>query len=165
LSQEAEEAEARVGTVLNDKWKLERLLGVGGMGAVYASLHRNGARGAVKVLHRSLAKLENVRARFLREGYAANKVDRAGVVKVLDDDVVQGGADEGTAYLVMELLSGQSLGQRARAAPRSSRGRTRTASSTATSSPRTSSSRRTSRVCGASSSSTSGSPASARRSR
>ena len=33
----------RVGTVLHDKWTLERLIGVGGMGAVYAARHRNGA--------------------------------------------------------------------------------------------------------------------------
>src|SRR5580698_5140418 len=63
------EADARVGEVLNGKWKLERLLGVGGMGAVYSGLHRNGARAAVKVLHPSLAKHEDVRSRFLREGY------------------------------------------------------------------------------------------------
>jgi len=102
-------ARARVGAVLNGKWRLERLLGVGGMGAVYAGLHRNGARAAVKVLHRSLAKHAEVRARFLREGYAANRVAHPNVVKVLDDDVVEGGKDDGTAYLVMELLEGESL--------------------------------------------------------
>ena len=37
-------AAARVGQLLNDKWTLERLLGVGGMAAVYAGRHRNGAR-------------------------------------------------------------------------------------------------------------------------
>jgi len=98
--------------VLNDKWTLERLLGVGGMGAVYAGRHRNGARAAVKVLHRALSKFDEVRARFLREGYAANRVGRPGVVKVLDDDIVKGGPDDGTAYLVMELLAGESLDQR-----------------------------------------------------
>jgi len=103
------EARSRVGTTLNDKWTLESLLGLGGMGAVYAGLHRNGARAAVKVLHHSLAKHTGVRARFLREGYAANRVDHPGVVKVLDDDVVAGGPDAGTAYLVMELLDGESL--------------------------------------------------------
>jgi len=98
--------------VLNDKWTLERLLGAGGMGAVYAGLHRNGARAAVKVLHRFLSQHADVRARFLREGYAANRVDRPGVVKVLDDDIVVGGPDDGTAYLVMEMLEGQSLEER-----------------------------------------------------
>jgi serine/threonine-protein kinase len=102
----------RVGRVLDDKWTLERLLGVGGMAAVYAGLHRNGARAAIKVLHASLASNKEVRARFQREGYAANKVEHPGAVKVLDDDVVSSGPDEGTAYLVMELLEGESLQDR-----------------------------------------------------
>jgi eukaryotic-like serine/threonine-protein kinase len=105
----ADRAEARVGEVLNDKWTLERLLGVGGMGAVYAGVHRNGARAAVKVLHSFLARNEDLRGRFLREGYVANRVDHPGVVKVLDDDVIASGPDEGTAYLVMELLVGEPL--------------------------------------------------------
>jgi serine/threonine protein kinase len=100
---------ARVGSTLSGKWTLERLLGLGGMGAVYAGRHRNGARGAVKVLHTHLAREAGARNRFLREGYAANRVDHAGVVKVLDDDLVVGGPDHGTEYLVMELLVGESL--------------------------------------------------------
>ena len=79
------------------------------MGAVYAGLHRNGARAAVKVLHPHLAVHGEVRERFLREGYAANRVEHPCVVKVLDDDLVRSGPDEGTAYLVMELLDGESL--------------------------------------------------------
>ena len=101
-----------MGTVLNDKWTLERLVGVGGMAAVYAGRHRNGARAAVKVLHPELARYKDVRERFQREGYAANKVNHPGVVKVLDDDVVSGGADAGIPYLVMELLEGESLQDR-----------------------------------------------------
>jgi serine/threonine-protein kinase len=102
----------RVGTTLNDKWTLERLLGVGGMGAVYAARHRNGAVAAVKLLHPDLARNKVVRERFRREGYAANKVGHAGVVKVLDDDVVASGPDDGAAFLVMELLDGESLADR-----------------------------------------------------
>ena len=67
----AQEAKARVGCVLDDKWTLERLLGVGGMAAVYAAKHRNGARAAVKVLHSELSRYKEVRERFVREGYAA----------------------------------------------------------------------------------------------
>jgi serine/threonine-protein kinase len=102
----------RVGTVLDEKWTLERLLGVGGMAAVYAGRHRNGARAAIKVLHADLARHKEVRERFQREGYAANKVEHRGVVKVLDDDVVADGPDAGTTYLVMELLEGESLQDR-----------------------------------------------------
>jgi serine/threonine-protein kinase len=106
------DAQERVGSVLNDKWTLERLLGVGGMAAVYAGVHRNGARAAIKVLHQGLARNKEVRERFQREGYAANKVAHPGVVRVLDDDVVSEGPDTGTAYLVMELLEGESLQDR-----------------------------------------------------
>src|ERR1019366_10711800 len=49
-------ARERVGTSLNDKWTLERLLGIGGMAAVYAARHRNGARAAIKVLHQGLSR-------------------------------------------------------------------------------------------------------------
>ncbi len=107
-----QEALAREGTVLNDKWTLVRLLGIGGMGAVYAARHRNGAKAAVKILHPEYSRHKEVRERFRREGYAANRVDHPGVVKVLDDDVVASGPDAGTAYLVMELLEGQSLQDR-----------------------------------------------------
>jgi serine/threonine-protein kinase len=107
----------RVGDVLNDKWTLERLLGIGGMAAVYAARHRNGARAAVKVLHPDLSRHREVRERFLREGYAANRVDHPGAVKVMDDDVVATGPDAGTAYLVMELLEGESLQDRLERGP------------------------------------------------
>src|SRR5262249_45188027 len=107
-------AKARVGHVLDDKWTLERLLGVGGMAAVYAARHRNGAKAAVKVLHAELAADGDVRERFLREGRAANKVDHPGAVQVLDDDTVRDGEDAGAAYLVMELLDGESVLDRAR---------------------------------------------------
>jgi len=109
--------QARVGSVLDQKWTLERLLGAGAMGAVYEARHRNGARAAVKLLHPMLAREPEVRERFLREGYAANKVEHKGAVRVLDDDVVESGPDEGTAYLVMELLDGESLDDRQRRLP------------------------------------------------
>jgi len=111
------DARARIGRVLNDKWTLERLLGIGGMGAVYEGRHRNGARAAVKALHLDLARHPDVRERFLREGYAANKVEHPGVVKVIDDDKITTGPDAGTAYLVMELLAGESLEDRVERGP------------------------------------------------
>jgi len=116
-SDRAQQAAARVGHVLNEKWTLEAQIGMGGMAAVYAARHRNGARAAVKVLHPDMARTAEVRQRFLREGYAANSVAHPGVVKVLDDDVVVGGPDDGAAYLVMELLDGHSLEQRIQAGP------------------------------------------------
>jgi serine/threonine-protein kinase len=102
-------ARARVGRVLDGKWRLERLLGVGGMAAVYEGLHRNASRAAIKILHPEFAADPEVRERFLREGYAANRVEHPSVVRVIDDDVVREGEDAGAAFLVMELLEGESL--------------------------------------------------------
>jgi len=101
-------ARARLGKVLKGKWTLDRLLGVGGMAAVYGATHRNGARVAVKVLHPTLAASSRIRERFVREGYVANKVEHPGVVRVIDDDV----ADDGSPFLVMDLVVGRNLAQR-----------------------------------------------------
>jgi serine/threonine protein kinase len=105
-----EMARARLGTNLRGKWTLDRLLGVGGMAAVYAATHRNGARVAVKMLHPTLATSSRIRERFVREGYVANKVEHPGVVRIIDDDV----ADDGSAFLVMDLVLGRTLADRAR---------------------------------------------------
>lgn len=99
------EALKRVGQVLKQKWTIDRLIDVGGMAAVYAATHRNGKRVAVKMLHAFIATHEDVRERFLREGYVANQVDHPGAVSVLDDDVTADGAP----FIVMELLEGDSL--------------------------------------------------------
>ncbi|WP_437996135.1 protein kinase [Sorangium sp. So ce185] len=97
--------EALVGQVLRGKWRLERLLGFGGMAMVYAGTHRNGMRGAVKILRRELSEDQEARSRFLREGYVANRVDHPGIVRVLDDDVTE----DGSVFLVMELLEGETV--------------------------------------------------------
>jgi len=91
--------------VLRGKYHLDRVLGVGGMAVVYAATHRNRQTFAVKVLHRELSLSQEVRTRFLREGYVANSVAHRGVVKVVDDDI----SEDGSAFLVMELLDGQSV--------------------------------------------------------
>ena len=101
------EAQKRVGTTLRGKWTLERLIGIGGMGAVYEARHRNGMRGAVKVLDVHLSRTRDCRQRFLREGRVANEVSHVGAVRVLDDDETE----DGSAFLVMELLAGATLDQ------------------------------------------------------
>ena len=73
-------AQSRVGSMLRDKLRLDALLGVGGMAAVYAATHRNGSRVAVKMLHPALASNSEIRSRFLREGYVANAVGHNGAV-------------------------------------------------------------------------------------
>jgi serine/threonine protein kinase len=97
-----------VGKLLHDKWRLESLLGSGGMAAVYEATHRNGKRAAIKVLHAELSVHDHFRTRFLREGYLANTVGHPGAVSVLDDEV----AEDGSVFLVMELLEGETFGER-----------------------------------------------------
>jgi serine/threonine-protein kinase len=106
----AKKAKERVGQVFARKWHVDRLLDMGGMASVYAATHRNGNRVAIKLLHPTYAEHEDVKRRFLEEGYVANKVGHPGAVQVLDDDVV----DDGTPFLVMELLDGESLEERLR---------------------------------------------------
>ena len=95
----------RVGTTLQGKWTLNAFLGLGGAGAVYAATHRNGKRVAVKILHRELSTSPDLVARFVREGYVANRIQHAGVVSVLDDDVTA----DGQHFMVMDLLEGLAL--------------------------------------------------------
>jgi hypothetical protein len=101
-------AEARVGQILKANWRLESVLGIGGMATVYAATHRNRSRVAIKMLHPEVALSQDVTTRFLREGYVGNAVTHPGTVRVLDDDVTEDGAP----FLVMELLEGESLGAR-----------------------------------------------------
>ncbi len=102
-------AKARLGTILRGKYRVDRVLGAGGMATVYAATHlRNANRVAVKVLHRELTLERDLRERFLREGYAANSVEHPGTVRILDDD----SAEDGALFLVMELLDGETLDAR-----------------------------------------------------
>jgi serine/threonine protein kinase len=98
-------AKLRLGTVLRGKYRLDRVLGIGGMATVYAATHRNGNEFAVKMLHPELSTRTELRSRFLREGRAAGTVKHTGVVMVLDDDI----AEDGSAFLVMELLQGETI--------------------------------------------------------
>jgi serine/threonine-protein kinase len=101
-------AERRVGQTLNGKWCLDRIIDTGGTASVYEATHRNGRRAALKVLHPTSASNPEVRRRFLREGYVANRIGHPGAVAILDDDT----AEDGSPYLVMELLEGESLARR-----------------------------------------------------
>jgi serine/threonine-protein kinase len=93
---------SRLGTTLMGKYRLDSVLGYGGMAAVYAATHRNSKRVAVKILHQELRANSSARLHFQREGYAANRVAHRGVVRVDDDDVTE----DGTFFIVMELLEG-----------------------------------------------------------
>ncbi len=88
------------------KYKIEGLLGVGGMGAVYrASNPDTKGRVAVKVMNPSVAGAESARARFQREAAAVAALRTSHVVKVYDF----GAEADGTLYLVMELMDGHTL--------------------------------------------------------
>ena len=103
---------SRVGRLISGKWRLDALIGVGGMAAVYMATHRNGSMSAVKILHEEVSLNQEVRERFLREAYIANKVNHPGTVKVLDDDK----DEQGAPYIVMELLRGETVETRAQKA-------------------------------------------------
>ncbi|CAN91012.1 Protein kinase [Sorangium cellulosum So ce56] len=105
---EKQRARARLGMTVKNKWRIDSLLGVGGMASVYAATHhRNGSRAALKILHAEFARDVGIRERFLREGYVANKIDHPGRVAILDDDITE--QDE--PFLVMELLDGETVQQ------------------------------------------------------
>jgi serine/threonine-protein kinase len=94
-----------VGEELCGKWRIDELIGVGGMAAVYAATARDGTRVAIKLLHAYFADDDDMRRRFLREGYAANRVKHPAVVSAHADGVAPGDL----AFLVLELLEGAPL--------------------------------------------------------
>jgi serine/threonine protein kinase len=92
---------------INNKWRLDALLGVGGMASVYAATHRNGSRKALKILHTEFACDDGIRERFIRESYVANKIEHRGRVAIDDEDITE----QGEPFLVMELLEGETAQQ------------------------------------------------------
>lgn len=98
-------AEIRVGSVLRQRYRVVDVIGASGMATVFKAVHRNGNRVALKVLHPELGRHATHRERFVRESYVANSLEHPGTVRVLDDDV----ADDGTPFLVLELLVGETL--------------------------------------------------------
>ncbi len=99
-------ADLRPGSVLDGRWRIETLLGTGGMGAVYRAEHVHvGRKAAVKVLHPDLCRSPPDRERFRREARVASRLRSPHVVEVLDF----GEDGAGRPYLVMELLEGEPL--------------------------------------------------------
>ncbi|MBX3222209.1 MAG: serine/threonine protein kinase [Labilithrix sp.] len=94
--------------MVRDKYRIDAFIATGSMANVYAATHRNGSRVALKILHRELSRDPSMAERFRREGYFANSIGHAGVVRAIDDDV----ADDGCAFIVMELLEGENLEER-----------------------------------------------------
>jgi serine/threonine-protein kinase len=95
-----------IGSLVNGKYQLSRLLGDGGMGSVYEARHNVlGTRVAIKVLHPELGKRPGLVERFLQEARVAAQIRSPHVVQVTDVDRTA----EGHAYIVMELLEGEPL--------------------------------------------------------
>lgn len=104
------ETDPYIGRVLDEKYRLERLLGRGGMGAVYLATHLGTERYvALKLITPQFMRNEEFVARFKREARAAGRLRHPNVVDVTDFGFAQTGA-EALAYLVMEYLDGCTLG-------------------------------------------------------
>ncbi|MEM9070746.1 MAG: protein kinase [Myxococcota bacterium] len=97
--------EERIGTVLGGRFALERILGRGGMGVVYAAKHTyTGRTVAVKLLRPEVSEDRKRAERLIREAQAAAALDHPGIVDVLDMGEV-----DGCLYLALELLEGRDL--------------------------------------------------------
>ena len=95
-----------VGTVIADRYLIEKKLGKGGMGTVYLGEHvKMGRKSAIKVMAQSLAGDPEAIARFNREAANAARISHANVCAIYDF----GETPEGLIYLAMELIEGESL--------------------------------------------------------
>lgn len=107
LAAGVEPADPWVGQVVNRKFRIESLLGQGGMGRVYKATHTTLDRPVVlKMLHRNLTSDPSVVGRFQREAKAASRLVNPHSIQVLDF----GEAEDGTLFMAMEYLPGRDLG-------------------------------------------------------
>src|SRR6185295_2712151 len=97
---------ALIGVTISDRYRIERLLGEGGMGAVYQAEHvLMRKRMAIKVLHPEMTRVDEVVKRFEREAMAAAHIDHPHVVTATDF----GKLDDGSFFLALEYVEGKSL--------------------------------------------------------
>jgi serine/threonine-protein kinase len=102
---------AHPGQVIGDKYEVERVLGLGGMGVVVAAWHRVlGEKVAIKFPLPELRDAPEVRERLLREARACARLRSEHAVRLLD----VGTLDTGLPYVVMEYLAGRTLAERLR---------------------------------------------------
>ena len=101
--------ELAIGDVIAGKYRIESVLGRGGMGAVYLAVNEDlGRRVAIKVLLAQLADDEQLLKRFRQEARTAAAIGHPGIVDVLD----LGTTADGSPFIVMEALEGETLGAR-----------------------------------------------------
>jgi serine/threonine-protein kinase len=97
-----------IGKTIDGRYTVEKLLGQGGMGYVYAARHAIiDKRVAIKVLRKDAAQDENAAQRFISEAKAASKIGHLNIVDITDFGVMP----DGHAYFVMEYLEGPTLGR------------------------------------------------------
>ncbi len=97
---------AAIGTTIAGRYKVEALLGTGGMGAVYLVQHTlMHKRFALKMLNAETSQLPEMVARFEREAIAAGRIDHPNITAATDF----GRAEDGAFFLVLEYLEGQRL--------------------------------------------------------
>ncbi|MEP6860793.1 MAG: protein kinase [Deltaproteobacteria bacterium] len=98
-----------IGAMLDGRYRVDSVLGKGGMGRVYRGEHTGIGRAvAIKVLHADLGRNKEAAARFQREAIASGRLDHPNIVGVSDSGVLE----DGCPYLVMEVLEGEELGKR-----------------------------------------------------
>jgi eukaryotic-like serine/threonine-protein kinase len=91
-------------------WTLERVLGIGAMGSVFLGKRTDGSVAAVKILHQRYAGVDAIRKRFLREGPIGSALAAVGpLCEGLPQILEAAPLEDGTAYLAMELLEGESV--------------------------------------------------------
>ena len=97
------------GQVISGRFRLERLLGQGGMGTVWQARHLSlETQIAIKFLNSDLSRRHDIIARFAREATSAARIRSPHVVSILDS----GFTDDGLGFIAMELLRGDDLGRR-----------------------------------------------------
>src|SRR4051794_9158945 len=90
-------------------YKILRKVGEGGMGTVFEAMHQSiERRVAIKLLHPEFAQNAEVTARFFNEARAVNLIEHPSLVQISD----LGQLPDGTAFLVMEMLHGETLSAR-----------------------------------------------------
>ncbi|HSD89954.1 MAG TPA: serine/threonine-protein kinase [Kofleriaceae bacterium] len=95
--------------MLDGRYRVEAILGTGGMGRVYKAEHTGIGRAvAIKVLHARLGGSKEAAQRFQREAMASGRLDHPNIVAVSDF----GTLEDGSLFLVMEALEGEPLGSR-----------------------------------------------------
>jgi tRNA A-37 threonylcarbamoyl transferase component Bud32 len=101
-------ADVETGTLLGGTYRIVRRIGSGGMGEVYEAVHdRLAHRYAVKFLHPGVRNHPEALPRFMREAQVTSRLRHPGIVSVVDFNTLP----DGTPYLVMEYLEGESLGK------------------------------------------------------